>query len=197
MADAAIDALQITGLVLAGGQGSRLGGVDKGLQPYKGTPLALNAMRRLTPQVGHVMLNANRHLETYAGWGARVWPDPAELGSYQGPLAGFLAGLQHAETPYLATVPCDCPHFPHDLVARLSAALRDDVEIVVARSSNGLEPAFCLMRRSVEASLHSYLQSGERRIERWTAQLRRAEAHFDDAAAFFNINTPDDLARSG
>lgn len=197
MAEASLpDPQQITGLVLAGGQGSRLGGVDKGLQPYHGRPLAQHALQRLTPQVGRVMLSANRHLEEYARWGVPVWPDPAELTGYQGPLAGFLAGLAHAATPYLVTVPCDCPCFPTDLVARLASAMRDDIDLVVAGTASGPEPAFCLMRRSVAGHLRGYLQSGERKIGRWTAQLRRAEVSFDDPAAFFNINTPDDLARA-
>lgn len=188
------DRSEITGLVLAGGQGSRLGGVDKGLQLYEGQPLALTALQRLAPQVGRVMLSANRHFDTYAHWGVSVWPDPAELSGYQGPLAGFLSGLEHADTPYLATVPCDCPHFPSDLVVRLAAAMHDDIDLVTAQTSAGPEPAFCLMRRSVADGLRAYLNSGERKVGRWTSQLRRAEVGFDDPAAFFNINTPDDLA---
>jgi molybdopterin-guanine dinucleotide biosynthesis protein A len=190
------DRSEITGLVLAGGQGSRLGGVDKGLQHYQGEPLALIALQRLAPQVSSVMLSANRHLDDYARWGAPVWPDPAELAGYQGPLAGFLTGLQHADTPYLVTVPCDCPQFPTDLVVRLAAAMHDEIDLVVARTSEGSEAAFCLMRCSVADSLRSYLKSGERKIGRWTAQLRRAEVSFDNPGAFFNINTPDDLSRT-
>ena len=191
-----IERADITGLVLAGGQGSRLGGVDKGLQPYRGQPLALSALQRLAPQVGQVMLSANRNLDDYARWGVPVWPDPADLAGYQGPLAGFLAGLQHITTPYLATVPCDCPHFPTDLVARLADAMHDDIDLVLARTAVGPEPAFCLMRRSLADDLRRYLESGERKVGRWMAQLRRAEVTFDDPAAFFNINTPDDLARA-
>lgn len=191
-----VERAQITGLVLAGGQGSRLGGVDKGLQLHHGQPLALKALQRLRPQVGQVMLSANRNLETYAGWGVPVWPDPADLAGYQGPLAGFLAGLQHADTPYLATVPCDCPRFPADLVARLAAAMHDGIDLVLARTTAGPEPAFCLMRRSLADDLRRYLASGERKVGGWMAQLRRAEASFDDPAAFFNINTPDDLGRA-
>ena len=191
-----VEHADITGLVLAGGQGSRLGGVDKGLQPYRGQPLALSALQRLAPQVGQVMLSANRNLDDYARWGVPVWPDPADLAGYQGPLAGFLAGLQHITTPYLATVPCDCPHFPTDLVARLADAMHDDIDLVLARTAVGPEPAFCLMRRGLADDLRRYLESGERKVGRWMAQLRRAEVTFDDPAAFFNINTPDDLARA-
>lgn len=190
-----VDPAQITGLVLAGGQGSRLGGVDKGLQVFEGQPLAKRALQRLTPQVGRVMLSANRHLDDYRRWGVPVWPD--EGAGYEGPLAGFLAGLQHCGTPYLVTVPCDCPHFPADLVARLSQALAAaDADLAIARTPQGLEPAFCLMKRELLPSLQGFMQTRQRKIERWTAGERRAEALFDDPAAFFNINTPDDLAQA-
>jgi len=184
---------QITGLILAGGEGSRLGGVDKGLQVFAGQTLAQLALLRLTPQVSRVMISANRNLEAYRQMGVPVWPDPPQLQGYQGPLAGVLAGLQHCDTPYLVIVPCDCPHLASDLVQRLSASI-GDAELVIARTSEGLEPAFCLMRRGVQDSLAHYLQGGQRKIERWTAQLRRVEVSFDDPAAFFNINTPQDLA---
>ena len=192
-----VDPVQITGLVLAGGQGSRLGGIDKGLQDFAGQPLAQHALRRLRPQVGQVMVSANRHLDDYRRLlGVSVWPD-ASPSAYEGPLAGFLAGLQHCSTPYLMTVPCDCPHFPADLALRLAQALTDaDAEIAIARSPQGLEPAFCLMKREVRSGLEHFMQSGQRKIERWTEGHRRAEAVFDDPAAFFNINTPDDLSRA-
>ena len=111
----------ITGLVLAGGRGSRMGGVDKGLQNHHGVPLALHALLRLAPQVGLTMINANRNLAAYESMGVPVWPDA--LADFAGPLAGFLAGLEHCDTPYLVTVPCDSPRFPEDLVARLASAL--------------------------------------------------------------------------
>ncbi|MBC7955074.1 MAG: molybdenum cofactor guanylyltransferase MobA [Cytophagales bacterium] len=191
-----VEPREITGLILAGGQGSRLGGVDKGLQDFAGQPLARHALQRLAPQVGHVMISANRNLDVYRSLGVPVWPDAPSSTGYEGPLAGFLAGLQHCETPYLVTVPCDCPHFPVDLVKALAKA---DAEIAIAATRHGnetkLEPAFCLMKRELADSLLRYLQTGQRKIERWTAQHRRAEVVFDDVAAFFNINTPDDLAR--
>ena len=122
---------EITGLVLAGGRGSRMGGVDKGLQNHLGMPLAMQALLRLGPQVGALMINANRNLGAYESMGVPVWPD-AQL-DYPGPLAGFLAGLEHCETPYLVTVPCDTPNFPTDLVARLAAALQaEGAEIAIA-----------------------------------------------------------------
>ena len=111
----------ITGLILCGGRGSRMGGVDKGLQAYQGMPLAMHALLRLAPQVGEVMINANRNLAAYESMGASVWPDP--VADYPGPLAGWLAGLEHCQTPYMLTVPCDTPGFPADLAARLAHAL--------------------------------------------------------------------------
>ncbi|HEY2187655.1 MAG TPA: molybdenum cofactor guanylyltransferase MobA, partial [Caldimonas sp.] len=126
-----IDRRDITGLVLAGGRGSRMGGVDKGLQPHLGMPLAMHAMLRLAPQVGEVMINANRNLGAYESMGVPVWPDA--LADYPGPLAGFLAGLEHCMTPCLATVPCDSPRFPEDLVARLAERLdAEDAELAMA-----------------------------------------------------------------
>jgi len=190
---------QITGLVLAGGQGSRLGGVDKGLQAFEGLPLAQHALQRLAPQVGRMMISANRNLEIYERMGVPVWADEPSSSGHEGPLAGFLAGLAHCETPYLVTVPCDSPRMPLDLVQRLWQALQDEAaDVAVAATRRGgeikLEPVFCLMRRELQASLQSYMQSGQRKIERWTAKQRRAEVLFADAAAFANVNTPDELA---
>jgi molybdenum cofactor guanylyltransferase len=182
----------ITGLILAGGRGSRMGGVDKGLQNHQGMPLAMHALLRLQMQVGHVMINANRNLGAYESMGAPVWPDA--LPDYPGPLAGFLAGLEHCETPYLVTVPCDTPGFPLDLVERLAAALEaNGADIAMASTiENGqpqVQPVFCLMKATLMESLVQFTQSGQRKIDRWTAQHRCVEVPFDDAQAFFNANT--------
>ncbi len=187
---------EITGLVLAGGRGSRMGGVDKGLQPYRGMPLARHAMQRLATQVGRVMINANRHLDTYAAMGATVCPD--RLPDYPGPLAGFLAGLERCETPYLVTVPCDTPHFPEDLVARLAHALAEaDAEIAMAATPEHGElraqPVFCLLKRALTGSLARFAADGQHKVGRWTSLHRCVEVRFDDPLAFFNANTPDDL----
>ncbi|HEY9065679.1 MAG TPA: molybdenum cofactor guanylyltransferase MobA [Burkholderiaceae bacterium] len=191
---------QITGLILAGGRGSRMGGVDKGLQNHQGLPLAMHALLRLGPQVGHLMINANRNLGAYEAMGAPVWPDA--LPDYPGPLAGFLAGLERCETPYLVTVPCDSPLFPLDLVARLLEALeRDDAEIAMPVTvENGIrqpQPVFCLMRASVLDNLVVFTQSGQRKIDRWTAQHRCVEVEFDDPRAFVNANTLAELQQLG
>jgi molybdenum cofactor guanylyltransferase len=191
-----IDRNDITGLVLAGGRGSRMGGVDKGLQNHRGLPLALHALLRLQPQVGHAMINANRNLAAYDSMGVPVWPDP--LADYPGPLAGLLAGLEHCTTPYLVTVPCDTPNFPLDLVERLAAAAQEqDAELAMAATvENGarqVQPVFCLLRSTLLESLVAYLHAGERKIDRWTARHRCAEVVFDDTAAFFNANTMAEL----
>ena len=189
---------QITGLVLAGGRGSRMGGVDKGLQSWQGMPLAMNALLRLKPQVGELMINANRNIGAYEALGAPVFPDA--LPDYPGPLAGFLAGLEQCGTPYLVTVPCDAPLFPADLVSRLAQALlaeQAEIAMPVTEESGRLQPqpVFCLLRADLLESLVRATAAGERKIDRWTAQHRCAQVRFDDAAAFANVNTLDELQR--
>jgi molybdenum cofactor guanylyltransferase len=187
----------ITGVVLAGGRGSRMGGADKGLQNFNGMPLALHTLMRLQVQVGEVMINANRNLGAYEAFGVPVWPDV--LGDYPGPLAGFLTALERCETGWLVTVPCDTPLFPHDLVARLAAAAQEqDAEIAMAaaREEDGQvrpQPVFCLMRVELMESLVKFTQSGGRKIDAWTAQHNTVLVTFDqpgdEPRAFFNANT--------
>ncbi len=193
----AIDPADVTGLVLAGGRGTRMGGVDKGLQNHLGMPLALHALLRLQPQVGAVIVNANRNLAAYESMGAPVWPDP--LPDHPGPLAGWLAGLEHCETPYLVTVPCDTPGFPQDLVARLAEGLvAEGADIAMAATTEEgqlqTQPVFCLMKASLMEDLVAYVHEGGRKVDRWTARHRTAVVSFDDPAAFFNANTPQELA---
>ena len=191
-----IETKDITGLILAGGRGSRMGGVDKGLQNHLGTPLAMHALMRLSPQVGEIMINANRNLGAYESMGVPVWPDT--LSDYAGPLAGFLTGLERCETPYLVTVPCDSPLFPTDLVARLAQALEAaDAEVAMAATLEDgtlqVHPVFCLMKSDVLESLVRFTQSGQRKIDKWTATLRCIEVPFDAPQAFTNANTADEL----
>ncbi|HTP73078.1 MAG TPA: molybdenum cofactor guanylyltransferase MobA [Burkholderiaceae bacterium] len=188
----------ITGLVLAGGRGSRMGGVDKGLQNHQGVPLALHALLRLQPQVGEAMINANRNLGAYESMGVPVWPDAQS--DFPGPLAGMLVGLERCETPYLVTVPCDTPNFPPDLVDRLARALElegADLAMAATRDAGQVmpQPVFCLLKADLLESLVKYLQSGQRKIDRWTAQHRVATVVFDDTAAFDNANTVEELRR--
>ncbi len=185
---------EVTGVVLAGGQGSRMGGVDKGLQPFRGKPMVAHAIERLVPQVQELLVNANRNPEAYAGFGHRVIAD--EIEGFAGPLAGFERGLAHARGALVVTVPCDSPFLPLDLVSRLRTALEaDDAQIAVARTGDQAHPVFCLMRRDVHGSLQAFLASGQRKIDRWYSQLRVVEVVFDDVAdAFLNINTREELA---
>jgi molybdopterin-guanine dinucleotide biosynthesis protein A len=193
-----IRAEEITGLVLAGGRGSRMGGVDKGLQNHRGIPLALHALLRLQAQVGALLVNANRNIGAYEALGAPVWPDPID--GFAGPLAGFLAGLEHCETPWLVTVPCDTPDFPADLVARLAAAA-DGAEADIAYATtfeDGCEqahPVFCLLRSALSESLVAFLHQGGRKIDAWFAQHRAVAVRFADPSAFFNANTAAELAQ--
>ena len=200
-----ITADDITGLVLAGGRGTRMGGIDKGLQNFNGTPLALHALLRLQVQVGHTMVNANRNLAAYESFGTPVWPDG--LADYAGPLAGFLVGLERCETPYLLTVPCDTPLFPLDLASRLAEALeREDAQIAMASGAEPqkdgsvqmrAQPVFCLLRADLLESLVRFTQNGGRKIDAWTATHKTVLVPFDregDAReAFFNANTLTEL----
>jgi molybdopterin-guanine dinucleotide biosynthesis protein A len=189
----------ITAVILAGGRGSRMGGADKGMQNFNGIPLALHALLRISPQVGEVMINANRNHAAYESFGVSVWPDTTSMGDYAGPLAGFMTGLEHCETPYMLTVPCDTPLFPHDLVARLADALEQqsaDFAVASAPEEDGQsrpQPVFCLMGTHMLESLHRFTQGGGRKIDAWTAQHKVIHVPFnlpgDDAKAFFNANT--------
>jgi len=197
----------ITGLVLAGGRGSRMGGVDKGLQNFQGLPLALHTLMRLSPQVGETMVNANRNLAAYEAFGAPVWPDT--LSDHAGPLAGFLTGLERCETPYLLTVPCDTPWFPTDLAERMAESLSESGQTIAMASGqesdeNGqtqmrTQPVFCLMPVSLLESLVRFTQGGGRKIDQWTAQHPTAVVPFnqahDDPRAFANANTLAELQR--
>ena len=193
-----IDPNEITGLVLSGGRGSRMGGVDKGLQNHGGVPLALHALLRLQPQVGALMVNANRNLGAYEAFGTPVWPDPID--GFAGPLAGFLAGLERCETPWLVTVPCDSPDFPADLVSRLAqGAENSSADIAYAQTTEAdgsvqSHPVFCLLRSPLMESLVAFLHGGGRKIDRWFEQHRTVAVPFPDAAAFANANTAGELA---
>lgn len=193
----------ITALILAGGRGTRMGGIDKGLQTFNGKPLAQHTLQRLQMGggVGSVMLNANRNLSDYAAFGVPVWPD--DLVDYPGPLAGFLVGLQHCQTPYLLTVPCDTPLLPPDLAQRLAAALeadQADIAMATAPETGGdgqvqlrAQPVCSLMRLGLLGSLQKFVQNGQRQVQAWTAQHHTTLVPFDrpgdDPQAFFNANT--------
>lgn len=186
---------QVAGVILAGGLGRRMGGVDKGLQMLNGRPLVAHIIDRLRPQVGTLLINANRNAGVYAQFNCPLVADA--IPDFAGPLAGLHAALSAAQTPYVATAPCDSPFLPEDLVSRLFAALTAaDAEIAVARTGGQPHPVFCLCRREVLPHLTAYLAAGERKFERWYATLASVAVAFDDQPeAFENINTREELAR--
>jgi len=190
-------------MVLAGGRGMRMGGADKGLLDYQGRPLVLNALDRLRPQVDRLAINANRHLDAYRAFGVPVLTDADD--QFSGPLAGMLAGLAHCGTRWLAVVPCDAPHFPLDLVARLAAGRGDaPAALPLGPDDQGAlhpQPVFCLLDAGPDAalaeSLRAYMAEGGRKAGEWLARVGAARVAFGapgDAGAFFNANRPGDLA---
>ena len=182
-----------TGLILAGGQGRRMGGVDKGLQPLRDRPMVEWVLERLQPQVADIVINANQNRDTYARYGHPVIGD--EIGGFAGPLAGLHAGLKSTTRPFILTVPCDSPFLPDDLQARLHAAsIAANADLAVAKTGDRSHPVFALVRSSVLPHLETFLQGGGRKIDAWYATLNVIEVSFDDEAdAFSNINTRDEL----
>lgn len=201
----------ITGLVLAGGEGRRMGGQDKGLLLLQGQPLAQRALARLAPQVGPLAISANRHLDQYAAWGHPVWPDDAvftsEAGAeaegtatrHHGPLAGLATALARASTPWLAAVPCDSPAFPPDLVAQLAALATAQGVALVHAAAPGPDgqwrdqPLFCLLHQRCLPSLRQALSQRERKVLLWMHAQAHAVWRCEDGAAFANLNTPEAL----
>jgi molybdenum cofactor guanylyltransferase len=186
---------KITGVVLAGGLGRRMGGIDKGLQELRGRPMVAWVIERLVPQVDELLINANQNGERYAAFGHRVVPD--RIPDFAGPLAGLHAALSAATHPLVATVPCDSPFLPGDLISRLFSALTANAaDLAVARTFDQPHPVFCLCKRTVLPHLSEFLAGGGRKFENWYATLKAVEVAFDDEAeAFENINTREELGR--
>ena len=186
---------RVTGVILAGGLGRRMGGIDKGLQELRGQPMVAWVVERLAPQVDELLINANQNSERYAAFGHRVVPD--QIPDFAGPLAGLHAALSAAAHPLVATAPCDSPFLPADLISRLFSALTaTDADLAVARTFDQPHPVFCLCKREVLPHLTEFLESGGRKIDRWYATLKVVEVAFDDEAeAFENINTKEELGR--
>lgn len=192
-----ISAEQITGLILAGGRAQRMGGIDKGLIPFHQKPLIEATIQRLKAQVGPILINANRNITKYAVYGYPVIMD--ETPDFSGPLAGFLMGLKNCKTPYLLTTPCDSPLFPEDLATKLASELEQaNLDLVYASSKEAdgkvwAQPVFCLMRANLQDSLISFLDKGDLKIDRWFKELKSGTVIFDNAQAFANANTPEEL----
>ena len=181
----------VTGIVLAGGQGRRMGGVDKGLQLLHDKPMVAHVIGRLAPQVDEILINANQNLEAYARFGYRVVPDA--IGGFAGPLAGLHAGLGAATHELVLTVPCDSPFLPPDLLVRLQKQLAGK-DLAVAKTADQPHPVFALVRTTVRKNLESFLSGGGRKIDAWYSTLQVVEVAFDDEAdAFRNINTREEL----
>ena len=188
----------ITGLILAGGRAQRMGGIDKGLVPFMGKPLIEHAINRLIPQVGPILINANRNHDQYARYG---YPVIADIhADFAGPLAGFAAGLKQCKTEYLLSVPCDSPLYPFDLARRMFDTLlgtQSDLVYASSKDASGTvwaQPVFCLMRRDSLQSLLSFLGNEGRKIDRWFGELRTSTVVFENEADFANTNTPDELS---
>lgn len=186
---------KITGVILAGGLGRRMGGVNKGLQLLNGKTLALHVAERLAPQIDELLINVNQNIEQYAAFGYRIVAD--QIPDFAGPLAGLHAALSTAAHPLVATAPCDSPFLPADLVFRLFSALTaTDADLAVARTFEQPHPVFCLCKRDVLPHLTEFLAGGGRKFDRWYATLNVVEVAFDDEAeAFENINTREELGR--
>ncbi|RJG00367.1 molybdenum cofactor guanylyltransferase MobA [Noviherbaspirillum sedimenti] len=193
-----MDTASITGLILAGGRGSRMGGVDKGLQILNGKPMVAHVIERLAPQVQGMMIVANQNPEAYQSFGYPVWPD--SLAGFAGPLAGLQEGLSHCATPWLVTAPCDSPFLPADLVGRLGdAVVAAAADLAVAVTGSGdcrqPHPVFCLLQTALLPHLNAYLQEGGRKFDAWYRSLHVVEVEFPNEMAFRNINTLEELQR--
>ena len=192
-----ISSEKITGLILAGGRAQRMGGIDKGLISFNGKPLIECTINRLKGQVGPIVINANRNITKYSAYGYPVIMD--ETHDFAGPLAGFLVGLSICKTPYLLTSPCDSPLLPSNLALLLSKKLQEDnAQLVYAstKERNGkiwAQPVFCLMRADLTDSLQVFLGKGDLKIDHWFKELRVSTVVFEDAQAFANVNTPEEL----
>ena len=183
----------ITGLILAGGKARRMGGIDKGLMLFKGEPMISHVMKRLSPQVSKILINANREIATYQTFGLDVISD--EISDFAGPLAGLHAGMKAAKTEFLLSVPCDSPLLPEDLAERLMVALAEQkADIAVAKTGVQQHPVFCLCKTSLATDLESYLIAGGRKVDEWQKKHAYVEVSFnDEVPAFANINTPEEL----
>jgi molybdenum cofactor guanylyltransferase len=185
--------VEITGVILSGGQGSRMGGRDKGLQPFRGRTLIEWVLERIEPQVSEVLISANQNLERYLAFGHPVLTD--RITGFAGPLAGLHAAMSQARCELVVTVPCDSPFLPGDLVRRLAEALeQNSADVAVARSGAQSHPVFCLCRASLLPHLTTFLAGSERKVDAWQRSLQCIEVRFDDQPqAFRNVNTLDEL----
>ena len=193
---------QITGVLLAGGRGTRMGHVNKGLQLFQEKPMALHVLDRLLPQVNQILINANENIIEYAQFGMVVCPDVTT--GFLGPLAGIEAGLKQCQTPFLLSAPCDCPFIPDNLASLLSEGLFSaDADIAIAKTQEEAQgkvyfqrhPVFSLMRTELIDDLSIFIANGGRKVDEWLNQRKTVEVLFTDNTRFLNFNTLQDLQR--
>ncbi len=183
----------ITGVILAGGQARRMEGQDKGLVLLNNKPMIEYVIESLSPQVGTLLINANRNRDKYAEYGFDIVSD--EFSGFCGPLAGMASSLSHISTPYMLTAPCDSPFIPDDLARRLMTSLEDkNADISVAHNGERMQPVFCLMKKELLSSMNDFLNQGERKIDKWFNQHTLSIADFSDIPkTFYNLNTVEDI----
>lgn len=192
---------EITGLILAGGRGMRMGQVNKGLQELNGKTMVAHVIEKLLPQVGTILINANQDQDRYAQYGFPVIADT--IADYAGPLAGLESALSICQTKYLLSTPCDSPFLPSDLASRLaSAMIREGSQLAVpvtyehveGELKKQIQPVFCMLERNLHESLADFLKNGGRKISDWFDQLQVSELVFENHHEFSNINTKAELA---
>lgn len=188
--------MKVTGVILAGGQGRRMGGINKGLVAFKNRPMVAHVIDRLEPQVDELLINANQNIEEYQRFGHTVFAD--NINGFAGPLAGLQAGMLTTKNELVATAPCDTPFLPLDMVARLRKALMaNKAQLAVVVTGSQPQPVFCLCYRNLLPHLTVYLESGGRKIDAWYATLKVAEVDFgNETEAFMNINTRQELEQA-
>ena len=186
-----INSQNISAVILAGGQGSRLGGTDKGLLKLNKIPLVQHLINRIQPQVSDIVISANRNIETYAEFGFDVYED--DISDFAGPLAGILKALQHCQSDWLLCVPADSPFIANNLVQRLSENIKNN-KIAIPDDGNYLHPTFALIHKSLASSLKTFLEQGERKARVWMQQQEHTIVDFSDQIdTFININTQNEL----
>lgn len=187
-------ASQISGLILAGGEGRRMGHLDKGLIDWHGRPLVQHVRDGMAAQVAEIWISANRNAMRYAAYGSVVADDPA-VGCFQGPLAGLASVMPMVTTPWILTWACDMPRVPVDLARRMAQCVsRHGAPLGVAVAQGRMQPVCMLVATTLLPSLRDYLAGGGRRVDAWQQSAGAVCARFDDQPwAFFNFNTPDDL----
>ena len=184
----------ISAVILAGGKGTRLAGLDKGLVELNGVPLVQHVIERIQPQVPEIVISANRNIKTYEKLGFAVYAD--DINDFAGPLAGILKALQQSKSEWLLAIPADSPFVPHDLALRLSQNIQDN-KIAIPHDGNHLQPTFALIHKSLVTSLEHFLQQGDRKARVWMQQQPHTIVDFSEQKhAFININTEDELKKA-